>query len=316
MIRPIVVLSHCLADRACRYNGQALRDPIVARMASHVMFRPVCPEMEIGLGVPREPIRLIQKENVVALVQPATGRDVTREMRIWTDEFLGSLEAVDGFLLKGRSPTCGPCGVRVYSSRDQGAPIRTSVGIFAAAVRERFPLVAMEDEGRLMNYALRRHFFTRLFTSARFRRVRSMADLARFQATHKLLLLGYQEKGLRELGTIVANHDRLDFSEVLRRYRLRLARMMTSAPRVPATLNVLEHAFGYVSRSLSPPERLYFLDLLKKYRDARVPFSVPATVIRSWVARFNVPYLADQVLFEPYPEELEQISDSGKGRDL
>jgi len=313
--KPVVVLSHCLGDRPCRYNGQAIRDPFVARLEPFVDYRCVCPEVEIGLGIPRDPIRLVDdRRGGVRLVQPATGLDVTEKMRAFAARFLGGLGPVDGFLLKGRSPSCGVRDVKIHAP-DGKRVIRRGAGVFAAAVLERFPGTAVEDEGRLSNFDLRDHFLTRIFAAARFRQVRSKAALVAFHAAHKLLLLAHHQAALRELGRLVANHERLPLPEVLARYREGLDRALARPARTPSRVNVFEHAFGYFSRNLSEAERRHFRQLIARYRDARVPAGAVTAVLRSWVERFRTAYLADQVLFEPYPEGLVSLLDSGKGRD-
>ncbi len=313
MIRPAIVLSHCLADRACRYNGQALNDPIVKMLSGHVDFKPVCPEVAIGLGVPRHPIQMVDAAGGVRLVQPATGLDVSAKMRAFAERFLKSLGPVDGILLKGRSPSCGPDNVKVHASVE-GRVARRGPGLFAAAVIERFPGTALEEEGRLTDFSIRDHFLTRAFTAARFRAVRSMAALVRFHAAHKLLLLAHHQAALRELGRIVANHERLPLAAVLERYREGLGRALAKPARAPSRINVFEHAFGYFSKDLAAAERRHFRQLIDRYRASRIPVSAVTTLLRSWVERFGTAYLADQVLFEPYPEDLVSLLDSGKGR--
>lgn len=313
MTKPIVVLSHCLASEACRYNGEALRDPVVAALSRHVTFRPVCPEVAIGLGVPRDPIQLVARGKGVALLQPATGRDVTTEMRGFSQRYLDGLDVVDGFVLKGRSPTCGISQVKIRAV--QGGPVlRRGHGIFAQAVIDRHPHLAVEEEGRLGDFAIRDHFLTRVFASARFRQVKSPRELVHFQATHKLLLLGHGQAGMRELGRVVANAEHRPWEEVRSLYAVGVAGVLARPARKPALINVFEHAFGFVSERLGPREKRHFAALLRSYREARVPVGAVPTLLRSWVERFDVPYLADQVFFQPYPVELVSLLDSGKGR--
>ena len=314
MTRPVVVLSHCLAEEACRYNGQAIRDPVVARMADFVTFLPICPEVEIGLGVPRDPIRLVAEGGGVTLVQPKTGLDVTEKMRAFSARYLDALGPVDGFLLKGRSPSCGISQVKIHSA-DAKRVERKGRGMFADAVLDRHPTAAVEEEGRLGDFTIREHFLTRIFASARLRDVRTAADLVRFQAQHKLLLLAHNQSAMRALGRVVANAERKPIAEVRAAYAEGLARALARPARMPSRINVFEHALGFFSDRLAAREKRHFLDLLDRYRAARVPVGAVTTLLRSWADRFEVAYLADQVLFEPYPEGLVQLLDSGKGRE-
>ena len=170
--KPRVVVSKCLGFAACRYDGAMISDDFVRRLAAHVTFCPVCPEMEIGLGCPRDPIRVVLAGKELRLMQPATGRDVTEAMRQFADSFLGGLGEVDGFLLKSRSPSCGLKDVKVYGGPAGNMPQSVGRGFFGGAVLDRFPGAAAEDEGRLRNFTLREHFLTRLFVPAEFREVR------------------------------------------------------------------------------------------------------------------------------------------------
>jgi len=317
--RPQVVISKCLGFARCRYNGVTVSDRVVETIKPYVDPIPVCPEVEIGLGVPREPIRRVEDRGSVRLFQPATGRDLTEAMAQFAESFLSGLDAVDGFLLKYRSPSCGPSQVKVFHSPKPDAGHRKGAGAFAEAAAERFPGLPIEDEGRLQSFDIRGHWLTQVFTLARFRAAEaagSMGDLVTFHARHKLLLLAYNQSAMREMGRIVANPERLPANAVFSRYREQLARALTKAPRRTSALNVLQHAFGYVSDRLSDTERHHFLDHLTAYRESRIPLSALTLLLRSWILRFDVGYLADQVYFQPYPEDLVQVLDSGKGRAL
>jgi uncharacterized protein YbgA (DUF1722 family)/uncharacterized protein YbbK (DUF523 family) len=309
--RPVVVVSRCLELEACRYNAQLVREPLVRQLEPWVHLSPVCPEVEIGLGVPRDAIRLVRLEGRTRLVQPATGRDVTDAMIAFAAAWLGGLaDAPDGFLLKNRSPSCGIKDVKVYAAADRAPPVATQAGLFAAAVLDRFPDAAVEDEGRLRNPAIREHFLTRLFTRAAFREVRSaptMRGLVAFQTANKLLLMGRNQTAMRELGRVVANAERRPVAEVLDAYAAGLARAFARAPRRAAQINVAQHAFGYVSDRLSPAERRHFLDLLEEYRAGRTTLSAVTAVLGGWVARFEEPYLTGQTWFEPYPRDLTRL---------
>ncbi len=318
--RPRLVVSRCLNFHHCRYDGSLIPNGIIASLQDHVEFVPICPEVELGLGVPRPPIRLVQGKGEIRLVQPDTGRDLTQAMEEFSATFLGSLPPVDGFILKNRSPSCAIQDARVHveAGARGGAPGRRP-GLFGAAVLERFPLLPVEDEGRLTNRAIREHFFTAIFALARLRQVEAsgqMAALVDFHSRYKLLLMGLDQIRARELGRIVANHARLSFPAVVARYRTAFQRAFQQPPARPAMTNVLMHAMGYFSRQLSPREKGYFLEMLNEYREGRLPLSTPVGVLRAWVVRFQDPYLAGQALFHPFPAPLLDLSDSGKGRPI
>lgn len=316
-VTPKVMFSRCLGFERCRYNGQTIIDPVVEHIKTFVDPITACPEMEIGLGVPRPPVRLIGQGDDVRLVQPETDRDVTSQMAEFTDRFLETLTDVDGFILKYRSPSCGQSQVKVYNSSKPGAGHQQGAGAFGGQVVKRFGELAIEDEGRLRNFDIRQHFLTKLFTLARFREISqkpSMRVLVSFHACHKFLLMAYNQAELRAMGRIVANQDRLSVNDVVRDYRKHLVRALGKAPRRTSAINVLMHAFGYVSDKLTSREKAFFLDSLAEYRARHVPLSAPASVIRSWIVRFEVNYLQDQIYLEPFPQELTEVLDSGKGR--
>ncbi len=317
--KPRIVVSKCLGFAACRWNGATIPDEFISRLGPHVEYVPVCAEVEIGLGVPRDPVRVVLVDGALRLVQPATGKDFTDVMRRFAQDYVASVGAVDGFILKSRSPSCGIKDVKVYPGAGKMAASGKGTGFFAAAVLERFGDLPVEDEGRLTNFALREHFLTRTFALARLREVLQsgvMRDLVTFQARHKLLLMAYNQTELRVLGRIVANPQKRPFSDVAAEYEAHFRKALLRAPRMGAILNVLMHALGHFSDSLSAREKAFFLDSLERYRARRVPLSVVTVILRSWIVRFGNAYLAEQVFFDPYPEALVEVTDSGKGREL
>jgi uncharacterized protein YbbK (DUF523 family) len=165
-VRPRVVVSKCLGFAACRYNGAIISDDFVARLKDFAALVPVCPEMEIGLGCPRDPIRVLSVDGKRRLVQPSTGRDVTDDMRSFAARFLEALGGVDGFILKSRSPSCGTADTKIFGGMNDDEPIDRGPGFFAAAVLERFPDLPVEDELRLGDEAARERFLKRACAAA------------------------------------------------------------------------------------------------------------------------------------------------------
>jgi uncharacterized protein YbgA (DUF1722 family)/uncharacterized protein YbbK (DUF523 family) len=317
--RPVVVVSKCLEFASCRFNGLRISDEFVRALKDFVKFKKVCPEVEIGMGIPRDPIRVVQSGDVPKLMQPASGKDFTTHMNRFGKKYLTGLDDVDGFILKSRSPSCGIKDVKIYAAVDSKQSLGKQAGFFGQSVMDHFPHAAIEDEGRLTNFRIREHFLTKLYTLATFRKVtksRSMAELVMFQATNKLLFMAYNQKEMRLMGKVVANHERLKFDEVIALYETHLHRSLDTVARYTSHINVLMHAGGYFSKQLSPAERKYFLEAIDDYRDAKIPLSALLSIIKSWIARFGQTYLASQTYFEPYPIGLVEITDSGKGRDL
>lgn len=317
--KPIVVLSKCLEFEACRYNGQVIPDTFVKKIEPYVNFKPVCPEVEIGLGVPRDPIRVTSQGNETRLIQAATGRDISSKMLSFADNYLKSLKDVDGFILKSRSPSCGIKDVKLFPNSEDCAAIGKTRGFFAGKVLERFPGLAIEDEGRLKNFKIRDHFLTKLYLSANFRNVKkakSINGLISFHSKNKFLMMAYNQKEMRILGKIVANQKKARYQETIAQYEEHLINAFMNPPRKTSYINVLMHSLGYFSDRLTSKEKAYFLDLLEDFRNEKIPISAILIVLKAWIIKYEQKYLEEQTIFEPYPKELIEISDSGKGRDL
>jgi len=318
IFKPNLIVSKCLGFASCRYNGQTIPDKFVEQLKPFVNFIPICAEVEIGLGVPRSPLRIVWKKNDERLVQPLENKDCTEDMREFCQRFLNDNSNVDGFILKSRSPSCGLNAVKVYLSEEIGSGVkqRTS-GFFAKAVLERYSNLAIEDEARLNNFRLREHFMTKLFTLAKFRnayRSRDINVLIDFHSQNKLLFMSYNQTGMRKLGKIIGNHQKGKTDETFQEYKNNLCIVLCKTSSIGNNINVLMHAFGYISKDLNRSEKSFFLDILEKYRERRIPLSVPQKIMHSYIIRFDQPYLKEQTFFAPYPEELVTVTDSGKGR--
>ena len=316
--KPNVVVSKCLGFAKCRYDGDIVLDVIVDRLKPYVNYTIVCPEVEIGLGIPRNPIRVISDKGKLYLYQPATKRDVTNAMVSFVDKYLSSLSDIDGFILKYRSPSCGINSVKIYNGFSPDARSIAGSGFFGGEVTRRFSGLAIEDEGRLKNFTIREYFFTKLFTLARFRQIKKkkqMKDLVNFHTVNKLLFMAHNQIKLRLLGKIVANAEKHNINVVLDKYETTLYELLAKAPSFSSWVNVLTHAFGGVTEKLIKDERQFFLKMTEEYRDERIPLSVLTKLILSWAVRFQNQYLLEQTFISPYPQNLIEISDSGKGRN-
>jgi uncharacterized protein YbbK (DUF523 family)/uncharacterized protein YbgA (DUF1722 family) len=323
-LRPRILLSRCIELASCRWDGQIVREAFVAKLLGYIDAVDVCPEVDIGLGVPRDPVRLVREAGGgIGLVQPATGRALASEMQSFSSGFLRSVGELDGAVLKSRSPSCGIHETKVYPAADSRMATEKASGLFAAAVLERMPAGLVTNEGRLRSFALRERWLTAVFTLARFRemaaeclRDRTAAPLVRFQASHKLLFLSLGGTGMASLGRIAANPERLGLEELLDAYRAVLVEAISGSSSAGRTVDVLQHALGYFKRSVSLEERAHFLELVSGCREGVLPLSACTSVLGSWIVREQQSYLAGQVFFHLYPAGLVEISDSGGGRDL
>lgn len=309
-LRPRLGISRCIEFDRCRYNGDMIGSDFVRRLREHADLVPACPEVEIGLGVPRDPIRIVIRNNEKHLVQTSTGKDLTEQMTAFSNEHLDSLGTIDGYILKSRSPSCGAFDVRIYPEVQGAAPINRSSGMFGQRVLERFGDLPVEDEARLRNIKLGEHFLTRAFTLRSFRELTiedGMSGMIDFHARNKYLLMMYNQREMRYLGNVVANHEGRPVSAVLAEYRFHLGKAMFRPPRCTSPVNVLMHALGYFSGVLRKEEKEFFLHNLQMYHDARIPLSVCLSLMRSYIIRFGNEYLAQQTFFRPFPEGILEV---------
>ena len=307
--KPIVVISKCITFSPVRWDGQIVASEFVERLKPHVNFVPVCPEVEIGLGVPRSPIRIVSLKGENRLLQPSTGMDFTEKMNTFSDSFLNSLEQVDGFILKSGSPSSGFMNVKIYPKLEKSASIGKGPGFFGKAVLQKFPNLAIEDERRLLNPRIKEHFLTKLFALASFREAKksgSISQLVRFQSENKYLLTAYSQKELRFLGKIAANQEQKPCEEIFNSYEAHLHGAFARAPSVGSNTNVMLKIMGY-SDLLTKDEKTFFLNAIEKYKEGRLPLSSTISILKAWIIRFKQEYLSDQTFLEPYPDELTEL---------
>ncbi len=317
--RPRLVVSRCLGFESCRYNDQVIRDSFVAELRNYADCITPCPEADIGLGVPRFPVRLVQRDNQVRLLQSESEKDCTEDMVSFSEAFLKKNRPVDGFILKYRSPSCGQKEVKIYPRLGKVAPLGKGPGIFTREVEKYYPDLPLENEGRLKNYKIRYRFYSRIFTLARFRGVKAaenMKHLVEFQARHKFLLLAYDEQGMRDLGRIVANQEGLAVGEVLDKYAAKLRKTLTGQSTRKTNINVMMHMGGYFSETNSKREKDYLEESFELYREGRIPLSSVLSIIRTWALRDQNDYLLNQYYLTPFPQDLLELKDSGRQIEL
>ncbi len=305
--KPVVVVSKCLEFEACRYNGERISSHFINRLKPYVRFRPVCPEVEIGLGTPRDPIRIYLQGEKKALYQPDTRKHLTRKITAFSGRFLADIEEVDGFILKAKSPSCAITDAKIFSAPASTGHIAQGSGLFAGAALEQFGARAFVDEAGLNEPDVRAGFLTKIFTLAGFREVKKSgraARLVRYHAENKLLFMAYHQETMREMGRIAANHEKRELSEVVSLYESALLRLLAHPPARASWVNALAHAMGYFSEKTSREEKSRFLDMVTRYREGKIPLSESLEMLREWSTRSGSEYLEAQTLFEPYPRVL------------
>ena len=304
-------ISSCLLGQKVRYDGQHKRDPfLVDVLGPFVEWVPVCPEVEVGMSVPREPIRLVGRPEAPRLVAERSGTDHTEAMRAYAARRVAELARRDlsGYVVKKDSPSCGMERVRVHPARGGGPPRRAGVGAFTTVLLEAMPLLPVEEEGRLHDPALRESFIERLFAYERWKAAlaegMTRGRLVAFHTAHKLALLAHSPAAYRRLGALVGGLGRGPVREAARAY----GEGFMKALQVPATrgrhTNVLQHMLGYFRRALEPVERKELEALVSDFSRGLVPLVVPLTLLRHHVRKQEVEYLAGQVYLDPEPKEL------------
>jgi uncharacterized protein YbgA (DUF1722 family)/uncharacterized protein YbbK (DUF523 family) len=303
-------VSSCLLGAKVRFDGGHKRsDFLVDTLGSFVEFVAVCPEMEIGLGVPRETLRLARDGNGEArLVTNKTGIDHTGKMNSYAERRVIALggEQLSGYVLKKDSPSCGMERVRVYGP--PGMPTRDGAGLFAAALIRSYPSLPIEEEGRLNDPHLRENFVERVFAYQRLRAFFAsrwtLSGLVQFHTIYKLVLMAHSPKAYSELGRFVAGAKRLARDKVPEHYQLAFMEALKKLATTARHTNVLHHMLGHLRQHLDATARDELVTLIDDYRRGLVPLVVPITLFRHYARKFDVAYLQGQVYLDPHPKEL------------
>lgn len=301
-------ISRCLLGEKVRYDGQHKLDHyLVDVLGRFVDYVPVCPEVECGLPVPREAMRLVGSAESPRLLTIRGGVDLTGQMLDWMKGTLERLrdERLCGYIFKSNSPSSGLFNVKVYPPGGNIA-VKNGVGIFARGFTEAFPLLPVEEEGRLHDERLRENFIERVFAYGRWldymEKDGSPGGLVNFHTAHKLMLMAHHVEGYRKLGALVAGAGRRD---VRGEYLEGFMRSMGYQATVSKNVNVLEHIMGYFKKELSGDEKAELLELIGSYRRNLIPLIVPITMLNHYVRKYSQEYLSGQYYLHPHPDELK-----------
>ncbi|OPL14870.1 MAG: hypothetical protein AVO39_08570 [delta proteobacterium MLS_D] len=303
-------ISSCLLGEAVRYDGGHKLDRFLRdTLGKYVEYVSVCPEVECGMGVPRESMRLEGDPARPRLVTVRTKEDKTDIMVRWARKRLDELagERLLGFIFKSGSPSSGMERVRVYN--EKGVPGKNGTGLFAGMFMKRFPRLPVEEEGRLHDVGLRENFIERIFALQRWRETANatpgIGALVAFHSRHKLLFMSHSPKHYRESGKLVADGKKYDAGDLYERYETLLVEALELKATVKKHVNVLQHMMGYFKRQLSGDEKKELLEVIENYSQGHVPLVVPLTLVRHYVRKYDEPYLKEQVYLEPHPLELQ-----------
>ena len=303
-------ISTCLLGENVRYDGGHKLDRFLTdTLGQYVEYVPVCPEVECGLPIPRESMHLEGNPESPRLVTSRTKQDMTERMVGWAKKRVVELEkeGLCGFIFKSDSPSSGMERIRVYN--EKGMPVKKGVGMFARIFMEHFPLLPVEDEGRLHDLKLRENFIERIFTLRRWREVlakkESRGNVVDFHTKHKSLILSHSPKHYQAMGKLVARAKELSLRELYRQYQIMLMESLELKTTPKKNANVLMHMMGYFKEELSSDEKRELLEVIENYRQEYIPLIVPITLISHYVRKYNQPYLKEQIYLNLHPLELQ-----------
>ena len=313
MEKPLLGISTCLLGKDVRYDGGHKLDKYLRDfLGQFVDYVPVCPEVECGMSIPREALRLVGDPSSPRLITRKSGKDYTEQMTTWAKGRLAELQELPlcGYVFKSKSPSSGMERVRVYPKEGSGVqPSRKGVGMWARAFMDHFPLLPVEEEGRLNDALLRENFIERVFVVYRWRSFtegkQSIGGLVDFHTRHKLLLLAHSQKHYRQLGKLVARGKEMSIEELYGEYFEVLMQALKLKTTVRKQVNVLNHVLGYFKKQLSSDEKQEAVELIEKYKEGQVPLIVPITLLNHYVRKYEQEYLQQQWYLKPHPGELK-----------
>ncbi len=312
MRKPKIVVSECLYGTKCRYDGQGYNDKVIQSLKDYVDIQTVCPELAIGLSIPREPIRIeMNKENEeYRLIDYNSKNDYTNQMTEFSEEFINGLDDIDGFILKSRSPTCGLKDAKVYYRGNKCSIRSNENGFFSQKIIDKYDYLPIENEGRLKNYNIRDNFFNRIFF---INNLKNNKNIIEFHKNNLLLLKSYDEESTNEVSDIL-NENRME--DQVHQYKEKVLNIVSNQRKKENKLSIIIKVFEKYKNMLNEEEINMFNGLIESYENQRIPFSTLEVVIKMYATRFKDKDILNQTFFYPYPENLINITDSGKGRKL
>ena len=302
-------ISSCLLGERVRYDGGHKRDDyLVDVVGRYVEWVPVCPEVEAGMGMPRETVQLTRVDGDIRMLTKA-GVDHTDVVDWFARQRVQTLKQarLSGYILKSRSPSCGK--ERVPVVQQEGAALRNGRGVFARRLMEALPHLPVEEEQRLHNLRVRENFIGRVFACYRWLQLAASGltreSLMGYHRAYKYLLMAHSQEGTRRLGRLLAKPERFPTTQALANaYLDEFNTVMKRTPSRRNHTNVLQHMAGYVSNRLDSRTRRELTRMIQKYREELLPLIVPVVMLRHYVREFDIAYLKDQTYLHPFPGEL------------
>lgn len=303
-----VGISSCLLGEKVRFDGGHKRDSyIVGTLANYFEFRPFCPEVAIGLGIPRPTIRLVKVEKNVRCLGVKEPIDVTEQLQQYAEQLKDQHQDLCGYILKKDSPSCGMERVKVFHNQQ---PVREGVGIYTETMKRNNPLLPMEEEGRLGDPGLRENFIQRVYVLFRWKKMLSEGlsaqQLTNFHARHKLIIMSHAD--YRDLGQLLASLNKDNLAAVAQEYIQQLMDTLKIVPSRKHHVNVLQHIQGYLKKELTKEDKAELSEIIERYRQGEVPLIVPLTLLKHHFRKTPDPYIENSYYLSPYPQELKLIN--------
>lgn len=303
-------ISACLLGENVRWNGGHKLDHFLRdTLGQYVDYVPVCPEVEAGFGIPRETLRLVGDIENPRLIKTKSQTDHTGQMLQWAKKRVKELEEEDlcGFIFKKDSPSSGLMRVKVYNKK--GMPEKKGVGLFAREFTNHFPLIPVEEEGRLHDPRLRENFIEQVFVFKRWRDTVAnkpgIGNVVDFHSRNKLLILSHSPEYARSMGKLVAAAKQMGLDSFYQQYEKQLIFALRLKPTVKKHINVLQHIMGYFKKQISADEKKELLEVFDQFKNGYVPLLVPMTLINHYVRKYDQSYLKTQSYLNPHPVELK-----------
>lgn len=307
-----IAVSSCLLGNSVRFNGGHCKDKFICNQLSDFFdMMSFCPEVEMGMPVPRPTLRLVETAQGERLICPQTGDDYTEQIIAYSKEKVKALAEhnLSGIILKSASPSCGLFRVKKYTPA--GNPNYRSNGFFARTLKDYFPTLPIEEEGRLNDAGLRENFIYRVYTFQDWQEVKAshkIHELFQFHARHKYRLMAHNQNTVRLLGHYLANHTERSIEDTIEHYEKTFFKEISTPPSRKNHANSLAHVMGYFSKKISSEERQSLAKLIDDYRNNLIPLIVPMTRIRYYLDRFKDPYIDQQIYLYPHPAELKLLN--------
>lgn len=307
--KPIIGVSACLLGHQVRFDGGHKRDNfIVNDLQEHLDFLPICPEVGIGLGVPRPTIRLLgnpEQPKLVGVADPSI--EYTEKMQRYALEQTRHLHHLSGYLLKKSSPSCGMSRVKVYAEKGTHS-VSKGIGIFAKVLMQELPLLPVEEEGRLNDAVLRENFINRIYVYQRWQALRqkgfTAAELIAFHTDHKYLVMSHSQAAYKRMGQLLSNLSNQDMDSIADIYIQELMQALKRRVNRSHHVNVLQHIMGYLKKQISPDDKIELIACIEAYRREETPLVVPMTLLKHYFRLHPDDYMSRQVYLQPHPEKL------------